>query len=59
MIVSFKVMAFIIGRVDRMCQSFLSLCLFFSFFSFFFSTIVFGLAVVDFWPFLPVGYKFL
>ena len=48
MIVSFMVVSFIIGCVDRMCQLFLSECLF--------SVMVFGLAVMDFLPFLACGF---
>ena len=43
MIVLFMVVSFVIGCVDRMCQSFRSECLF--------SVIIFGLVVVGFWLF--------
>ena len=46
MIVLFMVVSFVTGCGDRMCQSFLSECVFFSFL--FFSIIVFGLVVMDF-----------
>ena len=45
MIVLLMVVSFIIGYVDRMCQSFLSGCVLFFFF---FSTIIFDTVVVDF-----------
>ena len=58
MIVLFTVLSFIIGYVDRMCQSFLSGCVF-SFF-FFSTTIIFGLVAVDILTFsLPARDKFL
>ena len=41
MIVLFMVVSFVIGCVDRMCQSFLSECVYFS-------IIVFGLVIMDF-----------
>ena len=41
MIVLFMVVSFVIGCVDRMCQLFLSECVFFS-------IIVFGLVIMDF-----------
>ena len=53
MIALFMIVSFIIGCVDRMCQSFLSECL-----SLFFSIIVLALS---FWIFdlsLPVGESF-
>ena len=43
MIVLFMAVSFAIGCVDRICQSFLSECVFLSF-----PIIVFGLAVMDF-----------
>ena len=46
MIVFLRV-SFVIGCVDRMYQSFLSECVFFSLF---FSIIFFGLVDMDFWP---------
>ena len=46
-IVLFMVVSFIRGCVDRMCQSFLSRCVFFSFAP----TIAFGFVVVDFFTF--------
>ena len=57
MFVLFVAMSFIIGCVDRVCQSFLSGNPFFFYF-FFFSTIVFGLVVIIFYLSLPVGDKF-
>ena len=42
MIVLFMVVSFVIGCVDRMCQSFLSECVFS------FPVIVFGLVIMDF-----------
>ena len=48
MIVLFMVVSFVIGCVDRVCQLFVSECLFFS-------IIVFGLVVMDFSPFLACG----
>ena len=52
MIVLFMVISFILGCVDWICQSFLSGCVAFLVF---FSTIAFGLVVVNFWPFLACG----
>ena len=51
------VMSLIIGYVDRMCQPFLSGCVF-SLHFFLFSTILFDLIIVDFDLSLPVRDKF-
>ena len=51
MVVLFMVVSFLIGCVDWMSQSFLSECVFFS-------IIVLGLVVMDFYLSLPVGDKF-
>ena len=54
MIVLFMVVSFVIECVDRMCQLFLSECVFFS------SITVFGLVTMDFLPFFACGrYVFL
>ena len=53
MIVLLMVMSFIIGCVDRMCQSFLSGCVFP-----FFPAIVLALSLWNFGITLPVGDKF-
>ena len=53
MIVLFMVVSFVIGCVDRMCQSFLAECVFL-----FFSIIAFGRVVLDFDLVLPVGDTF-
>ena len=52
MIILFMVVSFIIGRVDRMCQSFLQEC------AFCFSIIVLALSSWIFEISLPVGEKF-